>query len=262
MNSVTSKMADNLTLAILNQTDLETVGAGTPAYLLLIDGLIEGSPDNTDLLLAGSKLYASYTSAFIDDRDRAKRLADKSFAYATTALCREIADLCAALDTRPEIFHQAVVGSRVDDLPVLYGFATAWASWIQANSSDWDALADLPKLSILFEHCLDLNEAYDFGGAHIYLGVLETQLPPSLGGKPEKGRAHFERAIEISAGKYLMAMVLMAENYARMVFDQQLHDRLLRTVLSEPAEFPGLTLVNTLAKKQAAVLLAESGDFF
>jgi hypothetical protein len=262
MNSATSRMADNLTLAILNQTDLETVRTGTPAYLLMIDGLIAGSPDNTELLLAGSKLYASYSSAFIDDQIRARRLADKSLTYATAALCSEIVDLCDRLDTRPKEFHQAVIGTNADKLPVLYGFATAWASWIQANSSDWDALADLPKLSILFEHCLNLDETFDLGGIHIYLGVLETQLPPSLGGKPEKGRVHFERAIEISAGKNLMVKVLMAENYARMIFDRQLHDRLLHTVLSEPSEYSGLTLINTLAKKQARILLAESEEFF
>jgi hypothetical protein len=54
----------------------------------------------------------------------------------------------------------------------------------------------------------------------------------------------------------------MAQHYARMVFDQELHDQLLQTVLSDPADFPGLKLVNTLAKQQASMLLAESSDFF
>ena len=262
MNSAASRLADNLTLAILNQTDLETVRAATPAYLLMIDGLIEGSPDNTELLLAGTRLYSSYTSAFIDDEDRARRLASKSFAYARTALCNEIPNLCDATISRPDAFLSSLANTDVDDVPVLYGFATAWASWIQVNKSDWNALAGLPKLTALFEHCIALDEQFDYGGAHIYLGVLSTQLPPALGGKPEQGRNHFERAIEISAGKNLMIKVLMAENYARLVFNQELHDQLLQSVLSDPAEFPGLTLINNLAKQQAGILLAESSDFF
>lgn len=261
MNAATSRMADNLTLAILNQTDLETVRAATPAYLLMIDGLIEGSPDNTELLLAGTRLYSSYTSAFIDDEDRAKRLADKSFAYASTALCNET-NLCDATTSRTDTFLASLSGTDANDVPVLYGFATAWAGWIQVNKSDWNALAGLPKLTALLEHCLALDEHFDFGGAHIYLGVLSTQLPPALGGKPEEGREHFERAIEISTGKNLMIKVLMAENYARMVFNQELHDQLLQSVLSDPAESPGLTLINNLAKQQASILLAESSDFF
>jgi hypothetical protein len=262
MNSATSRLADNLTLAILNQTDLETVRAATPAYLLMIDGLIEGSPDNTELLLAGTRLYSSYTSAFIDDEDRARRLARKSFAYARKALCNEIPKLCDATISRPDAFLASLANTDVDDVPVLYGFATAWASWIQVNKSDWNALAGLPKLTALFEHCIALDEQFDHGGAHIYLGVLSTQLPPALGGKPEQGRNHFERAIEISAGKNLMIKVLMAENYARLVFNQELHDQLLQSVLSDPAESPGLTLINNLAKQQASILLAESSDFF
>jgi hypothetical protein len=255
-------MADNITLAILNQNDLETVRLGAPAYLLMLDGLIEGDAENTDLLLAGAKLYSSYTSAFIEDEERAKRLAEKSFGYARTALCIEVPDLCQSLPAKLKEFENTLNETSARDLPTLYGFATAWAGWIQVNVDDWNALADLPKLTALFEQCLALDEKFDDGGSHLYLGVLATQIPPSLGGKPEKGRAHFERANEISAGKNLMVNVLMAQHYARMVFDQELHDQLLQAVLTEPAEVPGLTLINTIAKLQASELLEESVDFF
>ena len=262
ISSATTRMADNITLAILNQNDLETVRLGAPAYLLMLDGLIEGDAENTDLLLAGAKLYSSYTSAFIEDEERAKRLAEKSLGYARTALCIEVVNLCQALPAKLTEFERLLDDTNINDLPTLYGFATAWASWIQVNADDWNALAELPKLTVLFEQCIKLDENYDNGGSHIYLGVLSTQLPPSLGGKPEKGRAHFERANEISAGKNLMINVLMAQHYARMVFDQELHDQLLQAVLTEPAEVPGLTLINTIAKLQASELLEESVDFF
>lgn len=262
MSSATSRLADNLTLAILNQNDLETVRIGAPAYLLMLDSFIEGDPENTDMLLAGSKLYSSYTSAFIEDEERAKRLADKSLAYAQAALCLEISQLCDLLAGKLTPFQNSLGDTNRNDLPVLYGFASAWAGWIQVNADDWNALADLPKLTALFEHCLVLDESFDDGGSHIYLGVLSTQLPPSLGGKPEKGRAHFERANEISGGKNLMINVLMAQHYARMVFDQELHDNLLQTVIDNPANAPGLTLINTMAKQQASLLLQESVEFF
>ena len=262
ISSATARMADNLTTAMLNQTDLDTVREGAPAYLILIDGLIEGDPENTDLLLAGSKLYFSYTSAFIDDEERAKRLADKSLAYAETALCLEIPDFCMVLSDKLAIFKQALDNTSIRDLPVIYGYASALTIWIQANAADWGAIAKLPQLTVLFERCVELDETFDQGGAHVFLGVLGTKLPPSFGGKPEKGRAHFERAIEISQGKNLMIHVFMAESYARLVFNQALHDELLQTVLEQPASEPGFTLINTLAKQRAAVLLAESNDFF
>ena len=47
------------------------------------------------------------------------------------------------------------------------------------------------------------------------MAVMESLLPPTLGGKPDLAKKHFERAIEISAGTNLMAKVLYAEKYAR-----------------------------------------------
>ena len=262
ISSATSKMAENLTQAMLNQNDLETVRVGAPAFLLMIDGMIEGDEDNTDLLLAGAKLYSSYVTAFIKDKERAKRLADKSLVYAKSALCSNVAPVCEALTKRSTEFIEKLSKTSASDVPVLYGFATAWAVWLKLNANDWNALADLPKLTALFERSVSLDEGYDHGGAHLYLAVLATQLPPGLGGNPEKGRLHFERARELSSGQNLMVDVLMAQYYARTIFDRDLHDQLLLSVQSKSIDHPEFTLINTVAKQQAAELLAESDEFF
>lgn len=262
VSSVTSDMADNLTQAILNQNDLETVRTGAPAYLLMIDSMIEGDPDNTRLLLSGARLYSSYTSVFVEDTERAKRLADKSFEYARRALCEDIPRLCKALPLKQAEFEAQLATTDSAEISVLYGFAGAWAGWIQQNARDWNALADLPKLTALLEHCVALDETYDHGGGHLYLAVLSTQLPPSLGGKPEKGREHFEKARRFSQGRNLMVDVAMAQHYARIIFDKALHDALLNAVLADNGDYPGFTLINAYAKQQAAQLLAESDDYF
>jgi hypothetical protein len=262
VSSATSEMADNISLAIANQDDPATVRDGAPAYLLLIDGLIEGDPQNQNLLLAGAKLYGSYAAAFIEDEPRAQRMANKSLSYARRALCIEAVEVCAAIDSKFDQFEASLAGTGKRELKALYSFAVAWAGWIQINSRDWDAVADLPKVTVLFERCLVIDESYDGGGAHVYLGVIKSLLPAALGGKPELARVHFERAIEISAGHNLMISVLMAKHYARNVFDQELHDALLTAVEVAPADYSGYTLINTLAKVQAEQLLAESEEFF
>jgi len=262
MSSATSRMADNISLAILNQDDPATVRDGAPAYLLMIDGMIEGDPQSTDLLLAGARLYGSYAGAFAEDEARAQRLSKKALDYARRALCREDVALCAASEDRLEPFREQLARTGARDLEVVYGFGVAWASWIQANTDDWNAVADLARVQALFERCVQIDETHDNGGAHLYLGVMKSLLPAAVGGKPEEARLHFERAIEISAGKNLMASVLMAKHYARGVFDQALHDELLTSVLAADAEYPGYTLVNTLAKVEAEQLLAESNEFF
>jgi hypothetical protein len=83
-----------------------------------------------------------------------------------------------------------------------------------------------------------------------------------LGGKPDVAREHFERAIELSGGRDLSIKVEYARRYARLVFDQELHDRLLAEVLNAPVEAPGKTLFNVLAKREAETLLASSKEYF
>jgi hypothetical protein len=260
-SSATSKLANNLSSAILNQDDPETVEAGMPSYLLLSDSLIEGDPHNEDLLLAGSKLYGAYAAAFVKEPERAKRLARKARDYSDRALCVHDVHLCNVMEKPYDDFVAAIASLKVGDVPLLYSSGTAWAGWIQANSSDWNAIANLPKVKALMTRAVELDETYSHGEGHLYLGVFATLLPPALG-KPEEGREHFERAIALSAGRDLTAKVEYARRYARITYDRALHDRLLHEVLDADAVEPGLTLSNVLAKRQAKELLGSADSYF
>lgn len=255
-------LPQNLSRSMMNQKDPEIVRAGAPAYLLLLDALIETYPDDEEFLLAGSKLYGAYAGVFADNEEQAKYMANRAFGYAKRGLCEEEEDLCLAVDKKVEDIQLELTELDEDELPIVYGFASAWAGWIQANSSDWNAVAQLPKVKLLFSWVLKYDPAYDQGTAQVYMGVLESQLPPSLGGKPDIAKKHFENAIEVSEGKHLMAKVMFAQQYARLMFEQDLHDQLLNDVLAADPEAEGLTLINQLAKKQAKPLLDESAEYF
>ena len=95
-----------------------------------------------------------------------------------------------------------------------------------------------------------------------YLAVLATIRPPALGGRFEEGRAAFERAIELTAGRSLGVKVDYARYYARTLYDRELHDRLLRDVLAADPVSPGRTLFNVLAQREAEALLASADDYF
>lgn len=261
-SSATGRLADNLSGAILNQDDPETVQAGMPSYLLLVDSLIEGDPQSENMLLAGSKLYGAYAAAFVKEPERAKRLARRARDYADRALCAHDAKLCDLLGKPYDSFAAALAPLKKEDVPLLYAAAASWAGWIQANSGDWNAIADLAKVKAAMARVVELDESYSHGQGHVYLGVFATLLPPALGGKPEEGRSHFERALQISQGRDLIAKVEYARRYARGIYDRELHDRLLREVLAAEAAEPGLTLSNTLAKRQAQELLDSAESYF
>ncbi len=258
----TRGLADNLGEAILNQDDPATVKEGAPAYLLILDGFIKDSPDDPALLMAGARLYGAYAAVFVEEPERAKRMTNRARDYARRALCLRQERFCE-LEARPyDEFAPVLEDMTRADVPALYTYATAWAGWVQARRDDWLAIADLPKIEAMLDRVVVLDEAYEQGQAHLYLGILRTRLPPSLGGKPEQGRWHLERAWELSEGRNLMAKVELARRYARLVFDRELHDRLLNEVLAADPREPNLTLSNTLAQQDARQLLASGDDYF
>lgn len=262
VSRATGGLASDLSAAIADQDDPETVEAGAPAYLLLIDGFIIDNPKSETLLLSGSKLYSAYATVFVKDVQRSQRLSTKSRHYAERALCLRRATLCG-LGARPyDEFRAALAGLGTADVPALYTLAVAWTGWIQAHNSDWNAIAELPKVRAAMERVVALDERYDHGSAHLYLGVMTSLVPAALGGNPSVGRDHFERAIVLSHGRDLMAKVEYARHYARLVFDRPLHDRLLNEVLQAPAAAPGLTLRNTFAQRTARELLMSADKYF
>jgi tetratricopeptide (TPR) repeat protein len=255
-------LAENLSLAIMNQDDPEVVRDGAPAYLLLVDSFIEGDPESVEMLRAGATLYGVYAAVFVEDSTRAKRLADRSREYGERALCARQSFACGLAASPYEEFVGKLQRLENCDVPALYSFAVSWLVWIKVNDDNWTALADLPKVEAALERIIQVDETYERGSAHLYLGVLKTLRPPALGGKPDEGRRHFERAIELSSGRDLSVKVEFARNYARLVYDRELHDRLLREVLEADGKAPGLTLLNTLAKRQARELIMSAEDYF
>jgi len=265
VQKTSDQFATNLGNAVLDSDDPQTIRDGLPAYLLLLDSLIEGHrhDDKSDAstLMAAAKLYSAYAGNFTgDDKVRAQRLARKAYDYARRATCVEDASLCAVIDKDVDSFALVVKADQHAD--VMYGLATAWAGFVQSNSEDWGAVADLPKIEVLLNRVVALDPNHDQGQAYEYLGVLNSVRPEAVGGKPELGRSYFEKAVELSGGRNLYAKTLEAEFYARLVFNQELHDKLLNDVLAADPNAPGLTLINTLAKERAKKLLASGKDYF
>lgn len=259
--SQTAGLAQELSDAMLNHDDPQTVAAAIPTFLLTMDAMA-GDDASASLRLSAARLYTAYGGTFVDDPERQQRLSRHAWNHARAALCDYNNDWCDWPDAEFNALKTAIGDTDEDDVAVLYGFATTWLGYIQAHSEDWSQVAALPRVQALLERVVVLDEAHDHGGAHLYLGAIATLLPPAIGGKPEVARAHFDRVLALSEGRHLMAKVEYARRYARLMFDKELHHRLLTEVLATDIHVDGLTLVNALAHQQARALLDEENDYF
>lgn len=262
ISNAKQEFAEDLSATILSFDDPETIKKGVPAYLILISSMIRGEPENADLLESGAKLYGAYASGFTDTADSKKALANRAFDYASRAMCIRDQGFCDVKKLSYFEFERLLATIEKPQAEHLFVFVSSWAGLIEANSSDWNAVADLPKVKAGIQRVLDIDESVNNGNAHLYMAVMESLLPPTLGGKPALAKKHFDRAIEISKGHNLMAKVLYAEKYARMLFDRKLHDELLQQVIDADVGPEDQILVNTLAKQKAAELLLEADDYF
>ncbi len=262
VSNAASGFADNLSSAILNQDDPETVRAGAPSYMLLLDSLLEGDPDAPALLMAAANLYASYGAVFAQEPERAARLTTRAQDYAARAICKTYANACGWREATYDEFVSTLSGIRAKHADALFTYGFATLAYLRAHSSDMSSLAVLPHMEALFNRYLTVSGSNVNGAVHTYLGVLLTLRPPALGGKPEEARAHFERAIELTGGKDLSAKVEYAKGYARLLYERELHDRLLAEVVSSSPYADGFTLTNVLAQDEAQQLLAEADDYF
>jgi hypothetical protein len=240
--ATTAILLEDVARASSKQSDLRILREGMPAYLMLIDGMIQALPDNDRLLIAGAQSYSSFASLFVEDQDKeyANLLYERGRQYALRSLER-----------------------RKKDVPVLFWTATCWANWIRLNLDSMEAISELPRVEEMMRRVLELDEGFHYGGAHLFMGIWYASRPKIAGGDLKKAQEHFLKALDLGQGKFLMASVYYASFYARKAMDKDLFTSTLQKVLETPAETsPDLVLLNTIAKRQATELLGHVGEYF
>jgi tetratricopeptide (TPR) repeat protein len=259
----TATLLEEIARASSQQSDLRILREGMPAYLMLIDGMIQASPDNDQLLIAGAQSYSSFASLFVEDQDKeyANLLYQRGRHYALRSL--EIRGFKEPLERPFDDFKEGLNSLGKKDVPFLFWTATCWVNWIRLNQDSMEALSELPRVESLMKRVLELDEGFYYGGPHLFMGIWFASRPKIAGGDLKKAREHFLKALDLGQGKFLMAYVYYAKYYARNKMDKELFTSTLQKVLETPADTsPDLILLNTVAKKQAKELLSHVEEYF
>lgn len=256
-------LLEDVAKASSRQSDLRLIREGMPAYLMLMDGMIESWPDSDRLLIAAAQGYSSYASAFLEDQDKeyAKVLYGKARNYALKSLGAR--GFKNPSETSLDDFKEGLMRLGKEDVPYIFWTATCWASWINVNLESMEALAELPRVEWMMKRVLELDESFYYGGAHLFMGIWFSSRPKGFGGDLKKAQVHFLKALELGRGKFLMTYVYYANYYARKAMDRDLFTSALQKVQNTPADVvPDLTLLNTVAKKKADELLTRVDEYF
>jgi hypothetical protein len=249
---------------IMEEGDLEFAGQALPANLKLLEVMLKNDPDNEEILLLLSEGYSSYALGFIEDEspDRARSFYLRGRDYGMRVL-KENETISPALDGTKEQLANALREAGADLVPAVFWTAFAQGSHIYLSMADPDALAELPRVEAMMEFVATTDSAFYHGGADIFLGTLFGSRPRMLGGDTERATRHFERALRINRGTFLMTHVYYARSVALQTLNEELFDELLLTVENTSLDaVPSIRLPNAIAKEKARRLFARKPDLF
>ena len=250
--------------AFTEESDLDFAGKAFPGSLKLLEVMLKNDPSDPALLRLASEGYSSYALAFLEDTDpaRAKEFYLRGRDYGMRIL-RQDDELAKALDGTADDLRAVLAGRGVDDVPGIFWTAFGMGGYIQLSITDPNALAELPKAEAMMDFVARVDSSYYFAGADIFLGTLDGSRPKLFGGDAERSRQHFERALRINGGMFLMTYVYYARSCAVQLQNQGLFEGLLDTVDRASLDIlPEFRLANAVAKQKAHTLRAQESDLF
>jgi len=254
----------HLTQSIFEECDPEFAKQAIPANLKLMEGLIKNDPDNSQILTTLSMGFTGYSMLFVeaDDPDRASDLYLRATNYGLRALGKNGLALKNQGKKKEHLETILKAIGKKELKPFLWA-TISWNAWINLNLDKPEALSQLSITQACIERIMELDAQYLHGLPCILMGISLSARPPMFGGKSNKAKSYFERALEVSDGKFFFAQYYFARYYAVREQDKKLFFKLIQEIIDgNPSELKDVCLINTVMQHKAKELKKITDEFF
>ena len=254
----------HLTGAIFEECDVELAKQALPSDLKLMEGLLKNDPHSKQILTALCMGFTGYAMLFVEEDapDRASRLYLRAKEYGLRALGPG-AGMLGKPGVKKETLRGVLSLLGEEELEALFWTAMSWNAWLNLNLDKPAALAQLPAAQACLERVMEIKPDYFYGTPYILMGSILASMPATLGGKPARAKAYFEKAIHSSQGKFFLAQYYFAKYYAVRVQDKNLFVKLVREVESAPSfALKEVCLINEVIREKTRRLMGISDELF
>ena len=249
--------------SVLAETDLPLAKTAMESDLKLLDAMIRTSPRNMHLKSLACEGYTGYTMLFVEDDspERARKLYLRARDYGLKGLSS--ADPRVGVSGSFSQFSDGVNEIPAGMIQTVYWTAVAWGNWANLSRSDPLASAQFVRVKTLMDWVAAHDSTYFHAGPVWFFGVYYATLPPILGGNVELSRKCFEKAADMTDGKFLCGKLLYARTYAVQTLDRSLFDRLIGDIQKGvPESREDLNLLNHVAQLKAEQLDKRADELF
>jgi predicted anti-sigma-YlaC factor YlaD len=278
MNQVANALTTQTSSTVFSgDNDPELVGDALPFAIKFYESLMAANPGHQGLKLKTGSLYIMYANAFLQTPalmlpDSEFKIQEFNYKRAKNLYLRGRDIILSALEQKypgfrenlhKKMYAQALKMTTKNDVPLLYWAGAGWLGAFAINPFDMDLGITLPAAAALMDRVLTLEENYANGAIHEFYVLYYGSLPEYMGGSLQKARAHFEKAIAVSAGKSSTPYIALATTVA--VKDQNLGEfqsLLTKALAIDPDIDPENRLVSILNQRKALWLIEHADDFF
>lgn len=260
----TGALLDYGVIALYEESDLVLAETALASNINLLEGMLKGDPENIKIRLLTAQALSGYALGFVEDTepDRAKNIYLRARDHAMIIL-RMNGEFASREKQNLEEYEKAIATFEEEDIGALFWAAFSWAGWINLSMSDPQAFIDLPKVQVMMQKVLEMDETYFNGAPLLFFGSVWGMKPRMLGGDPDKAKEFFDRNLEVTNKKFLLTYIYYARYYAEKTLDEEFFDECIRIVEDTPANiFPEYQLLNVIAKKKANRLKEKREDLF
>ncbi len=250
--------------AIFEECDPEMARDAIPANLKLLEGLLKSDPENHHILLALCQGLSGYCMLFVETEapERASTLYLRARDFGIRALGKKGEYL-----RHPEKLGQdAYSGLETfssEDVETLFWVTLSWSAWVNLNLDKPYAIAHLPVLDACTQKITEMAGDYMYGLPWLLMGTSLAARPPLFGGDLYRSRKSFERALEISQGRFHLVQYYYARYYAVRVQNKALFFQMLRDIQEgDPRGLKAVCLINAVTRKRAEALKTQADELF
>lgn len=246
--------------------DFESAEEAAYGSIGQLEGLHRLVPEDQNGLFLLNRSWAGIAFAFIDDeREEAMSRKDEDDVEYQKARAR-------AAFKRARFYGEELLRQRFQGYEQAQRNADTMSAWLRANYTDpalarelmWlgfaivgrvnfdqdnpEAVSELWVGVAMLERVVELDETVEHGTAHTILGAYHAR---SALAELDEAKRHFDRALEISAGKVLSPRLNLASRYYCMKRDKENYTKNLNAVLQAHDPLPEERLQNAISQRRA-----------